>query len=94
MKEIDATSRKIMLEVDNDFSNKLATDWDNIQKSLQLLKGFDTEGIEPMVYISEEVKTELREDVEGDVMDSKDVISNSSSTDGEYISLMKVVNND
>ena len=94
MKEIDAISRKIMLEVDKDFSNNLAADWDGIKKSLQLLKDFDTTNIEPMIHISESIKTELREDVAGDVMDSKDVISNSSSTDGEYISLMKVVKND
>ena len=94
MKEIDETSKKIMLEVDNDFSNKLSADWDGIKKSLELLKNFDTTGVEPMVYISEATKIELREDVIGEVMDSKDILSNSSSTSGEYISLMKVVKND
>lgn len=94
MKEIDAVSKKIMLDVDNDFSNKLSSDWKVIKQSLESLKKFDTTGIEPMIYISEAPKTELRDDVVGEVMDHNDVISNSSSTAGEYISLMKVVKND
>ena len=94
MKEIDITSKKIMLEVDKDFSNRLAADWDEIKQSLKALKEFDTKGVQSMIYISEATKIELREDIEGEVMNSNDVIGNSSSTDGEYISLMKVVKND
>lgn len=92
MKEIDSVSRKIMLEVDKDFSNRLSADWESIKAGLKLLEDYDTKDLKPLIRVYEGETFELRDDVIGEVMSQETILENAPSKDGQYVSITKVVN--
>ena len=80
------------LEFDNVSKEKMKSDFEKILDFVAKLEEVNTEGIEPLVYMSAEMNV-LREDkVEGELSQKK-ALKNAPVKDTDYIRVSKVINN-
>ena len=80
------------LEFDDVSKEKMKFDFEKILDFVAKLDEVDTEGIEPLVYMSAEINV-LREDkVEGELSQKK-ALKNAPVKDTDYIRIPKVINN-
>jgi len=80
------------LEFDDVSKEKMKFDFEKILDFVAKLDEVDTEGIEPLVYMSAEMNV-LREDkVEGELSQKK-ALKNAPVKDTDYIRIPKVINN-
>ncbi|HFA47614.1 MAG TPA: Asp-tRNA(Asn)/Glu-tRNA(Gln) amidotransferase subunit GatC [Bacteroidetes bacterium] len=69
---------------------KLTGDLNNILSMVEKLQELDTTGIEPLVYINEEVN-KLRSDKIQNQVSQKEALSNAPAADGTYFKVPKVL---
>jgi aspartyl-tRNA(Asn)/glutamyl-tRNA(Gln) amidotransferase subunit C len=62
----------------------------NILTMVEQLNTLDTEGVEPLVYINEDVNV-WREDVVNHQLDRRDALKNAPDTDGTFFKVPKVI---
>ena len=80
------------LEFDDVSKEKMKSDFEKILDFVAKLEEVNTEGIEPLVYMSAEMNV-LREDkVEGELSQKK-ALKNAPVKDTDYIRISKVINN-
>lgn len=65
-------------------------DLGNILEMIDKIQEVDTDEVEPLQYVSDEVNV-LREDIAKASLSNKEVLLNAPSTDGPYISVPKVI---
>ncbi len=65
-------------------------DLTNILGMVEKLNEVDTEGVEPLIHISEEINV-LREDEVKHQLSREDALSNAPQTDGTYFLVPKVI---
>ena len=79
------------LQFDDVSKEKMKSDFEKILDFVAKLEEVNTEGIEPLVYMSAEINV-LREDkVEGELSQTK-ALKNAPVKDTDYIRISKVIN--
>jgi aspartyl-tRNA(Asn)/glutamyl-tRNA(Gln) amidotransferase subunit C len=78
------------LELSATERTKLQGSLTNILTMVEQLNTLDTEGVEPLVYINEDVNV-WREDVVNHQLDRRDALKNAPDSDGSFFKVPKVI---
>ena len=78
------------LKLDKSKSEKMKKDLSEILSWMEKLNEVDTDEVEPLTNMSEEIDR-WREDVEGQPMDREKALKNAPSSDGEFFKVPKVL---
>lgn len=78
------------LELSAEEKSRLTGDLNNILTMVEKLQELDTTGVEPLVYINEEVNV-LREDEIKNQVSQAEALKNAPKSDGTYFRVPKVV---
>jgi aspartyl-tRNA(Asn)/glutamyl-tRNA(Gln) amidotransferase subunit C len=89
-KLIEDLSRLAKLKFDKNSSEKIKDDLSSILGFVDTLSEVDTVGIEPLIYMSEEVNT-LREDNIANEVSQKKALKNAPQKDSDYFKVPTVL---
>ena len=89
-KLIEDLSRLAKLKFDKNSSEKIKDDLSSILGFVDTLSEVDTEGVEPLIYMSEEVKA-LREDNIANEVSQKNALKNAPQKDSDYFKVPTVL---
>jgi len=89
-KLIEDLSRLAKLKFDKNSSEKIKDDLSTILGFVDTLSEVDTEGVEPLIYMSEEVNT-LREDNIANEVSQKNALKNAPQKDSDYFKVPTVL---
>jgi aspartyl-tRNA(Asn)/glutamyl-tRNA(Gln) amidotransferase subunit C len=78
------------LEFDADATAKIKTDLENILDFCEKLNEVDTEGVEPLIYMTETTNT-VREDQVEESFSKDQILSNAPKKDSDYFRVPKVI---
>jgi aspartyl-tRNA(Asn)/glutamyl-tRNA(Gln) amidotransferase subunit C len=78
------------LDVDASEKEALLSDMNNILSFMEKLNELDTDGVEPLIYLSDEVNV-FREDVVKGEITVKQALENAPSEDGKYFQVARVI---
>lgn len=81
----------LKFELDDEEIEKMKNVFDEVERQVELFESINTDGVEPMVYPFEAPTVFLREDVEADVLDQKDALSNVKDVRMGHVHVPKVV---
>lgn len=90
-KKIDELSHLARLEFKDEERENIKADLNRILSFCEQLNELDTEGVEPLVYISNRTN-HLREDVVKPPLDKKTALKNAPDADSDYFRVPKVIN--
>ncbi|MCH2082559.1 MAG: Asp-tRNA(Asn)/Glu-tRNA(Gln) amidotransferase subunit GatC [Saprospiraceae bacterium] len=79
------------LELSGEEREGLTKDLSSILEMVEKLQELDTEGVDPLVYINEEVNI-LRSDQMDKQLSQKDALKNAPDQDGTFFRVPKVIN--
>lgn len=79
------------LELSEEEREGLTKDLSSILEMVEKLQELDTEGVDPLVYINEEVNI-LRSDKIDKQVSQKDALKNAPDEDGTFFKVPKVIN--
>lgn len=79
------------LELSEEEREGLTKDLSSILEMVEKLQELDTEGVDPLVYINEEVNT-LRADQVDQQLSQKDALKNAPDQNGTFFKVPKVIN--
>lgn len=79
------------LKVKEEEKDKLKADLTQILDWVEKLKEVDTEGVEPLIHMTDEINR-LREDVVENQLTQAQALSNAPESDGEFFRVPKVIN--
>jgi aspartyl-tRNA(Asn)/glutamyl-tRNA(Gln) amidotransferase subunit C len=88
---IDQIAHLARLEVREEDKQGLLDDMNNILNFMDKLNEVDTEGVDPLVYMTEEVNV-LREDKVVKSISREEALQNAPEHDGEFFHVAKVIN--
>ncbi|MHB1178405.1 MAG: Asp-tRNA(Asn)/Glu-tRNA(Gln) amidotransferase subunit GatC [Daejeonella sp.] len=88
---IEKVAHLARLEVNEEDKQGLLDDMNNILNFMDKLNEVDTEGVEPLVYMTEEVNV-LRKDVVKQVLSRTEALENAPKQDGHFFHVAKVIN--
>lgn len=88
---IEKVAHLARLEVNEEDKQGLLDDMNNILSFMDKLNEVDTEGVEPLVYMTEEVNV-LRKDVVKQVLSRTEALENAPNQDGKFFRIAKVIN--
>mgnify|MGYP003977757797 FL=1 len=89
-KLIEDLSRLAKLKFDKNSSEKIKDDLSSILGFVDTLSEVDTEGVEPLIYMSEEVNN-LREDNIANEVSQKNALKNAPQKDSDYFKVPTVL---
>ena len=89
-KLIQDLSRLAKLKFDEESAEKMKGDLNKIIGFLDKLSEIDTEGVEPLIYLSEEVNV-LRADEIANEVSQKDALKNAPQKDSDYFKVPTVL---
>tara|TARA_B110000908_G_scaffold94874_1_gene112420 strand:+ start:521 stop:811 length:291 start_codon:yes stop_codon:yes gene_type:complete len=78
------------LEFDTEESVKMKSDFEKILDFVDKLDQVDTKGVDPLVYMSNEINVLRVDQVKGEVS-QKDALKNAGGKDTDYIRVPKVI---
>ena len=78
------------LKFNNEETELISEDLSKMVNFINQLKEIDTEGIEPLIHMNEEMNN-WREDKLGEVLDQEKALSNSPTKDSTYFKIPKVL---
>lgn len=78
------------LKLSDNEKEELADDLSNILNMVEKLQEVDTEGVEPLIYMNEEVN-KLRPDTVENMVSQNDALKNAPDSDGTYFKTPKVI---
>ena len=78
------------LEFDEQSAEQMKADLEKIIGFVDKLSEIDTEGVEPLIYLSEEVNV-LREDEIKDVLSQVEALKNASEKDSDYFKVPPIL---
>ena len=87
---VDRLSELSKLEFDEQAKEGLKKDLQKIFDLVEKLKEIDVEGIEPLIYMTDE-KNVLRKDVVKDTVSKEDALLNAPQRDSDYFKVPKVI---
>ena len=88
-KLIEDLSRLAKLKFDKNSSEKMKDDLSTILGFVDKLSEIDTEGVEPLIYMNEEVNA-LREDNIANEVSQKNALKNAPQKDSDYFKVRTV----
>lgn len=87
---IDQISRLANLEFSGDDKVAIQQDMENIIVFMDKLQELDTEGVEPLIFMTDEVNR-LRDDVAVKSLTQEEVLKNAPKKDSDYFRIPKVL---
>ncbi len=87
---VDRLSELSKLEFDEQGKEGLKKDLQKIFDLVEKLKEVDVEGVEPLVYMTDE-KNVLRKDVVKDTVSKEEALLNAPQRDSDYFKVPKVI---
>jgi len=91
--KIEQLAHLARLEFDDKAKAGIKTDLENILALCEKLNEVDTEGIEPLVYMTDTVNN-VREDVVSQEFSRAEVMKNAPRKDSDYFRVPKVIEQD
>ncbi|MFM6983526.1 MAG: Asp-tRNA(Asn)/Glu-tRNA(Gln) amidotransferase subunit GatC [Chitinophagaceae bacterium] len=88
--KIEQLAHLSRLEFDTETKAKIKTDLENILDFCEKLNEVDTEGVEPLIYMTETMNT-VREDVVEQSFSREQILSNAPKKDSDYFRVPKVI---
>jgi len=88
--KIDQLAHLSRLEFDAEAKAKIKTDLENILDFCEKLNEVNTEGVEPLIYMTETTNT-VREDVVEQSFSRDQILSNAPKKDSDYFRVPKVI---
>jgi aspartyl-tRNA(Asn)/glutamyl-tRNA(Gln) amidotransferase subunit C len=93
LETIDKIAHLARLEVKEEDKQGLLDDMNNILTFMDKLNEVDTSGVEPLVYMTDEVNV-LREDEVKQEISRAEALQNAPKQDGKFFRVAKVINKD
>ena len=90
---VDEVAHLARLEFTNEAKQEIANDLNRMLTFIDKLNELDTEGVEPLIYMTDEVNV-LREDIAVDSLTQKEALKNAPRKDSDYFKVPKVISND
>ncbi|MCH2232693.1 MAG: Asp-tRNA(Asn)/Glu-tRNA(Gln) amidotransferase subunit GatC [Crocinitomicaceae bacterium] len=78
------------LEFNGEENERIKADLENIISFVDQLQKVDTEGLEPLVYMTEEINV-LREDTPAVTVTQEEALKNAPNKDSDYFKIPKVL---
>ncbi len=78
------------LELNTEEKERIQADLNNMLNMVQKIEELDTEGVEPLTHMTEEVNQFRTDEVKGQ-LDRKEALKNAPVKDEEYIKVPKVI---
>ena len=78
------------LEVNADEKEVLLNDMNNILSFMEKLNELDTDGVEPLIYLSDEINV-FREDVIKQEITVAEALKNAPKQDGKYFQVARMI---
>src|SRR6478672_70602 len=88
---IDKVAHLARLEVKDEDKQGLMDDMNNILTFMDKLNEVNTDNVEPLIYMSDEVNV-VRDDEVIQVISREDALQNAPKHDGKYFRVAKVIN--
>lgn len=89
-KKIEELAHLARLEFEGEKKEKIKTDLEKIVGFCEQLNALDTEGIEPLIYLSDSTNV-LREDVVKTDITKKEALENAPKKDSDFFRVPKVI---
>lgn len=88
--KVRALAQLARLEFEGAELEQIRTDLDNIVAMCEQLNALDTDGVEPLIYMTEAVNV-LREDVVHQEISHEEALRNAPARDSDYFRVPKVI---
>ena len=92
IKTVDEVAHLARLEFSEDGKAEILNDMNRMLAFVDKLNEMDTNGIEPLIYMTDEVNV-LREDEAKDTLTQKQALINAPKKDSDYFKVPKVIDN-
>jgi len=92
-KLIDKLANLSKIEFDKESKKEISEDMNNMLEFVEKLNKVDTKGVEPLIFMSEEINV-LREDKAEITISQEEALLNVPQRDSDYIMVPKVVSKD
>ena len=87
---IDRLANLAKIEFDDKARSEIKNDMNKMLEFVDKLNEINTEGVEPLIFMSEEINV-LREDIAKETVTQKEALKNAPQHDSNYIMVPKVV---
>lgn len=87
---VDHIAHLARLEFEGEAKEAIRQDMENIISFMEVLQQVDTENVEPLIFMSEEINR-LREDVAEVTLTQAEVLKNAPKKDSDYFRIPKVL---
>jgi len=88
---VDRLAKLSKLEFSEKEKEEMVQDFKKIVNFVDQLKEVDTEGVEPLIYVNEDVTNVMRDDKVGEMLSREEALNNAPEKDTSYIKVPKVV---
>jgi aspartyl-tRNA(Asn)/glutamyl-tRNA(Gln) amidotransferase subunit C len=92
IKTVDEVAHLARLEFSEEGKVEILNDMNRMLAFVDKLNEMDTNGIEPLIYMTDEVNV-LREDESKDTLTQKQALINAPKKDSDYFKVPKVIDN-
>ena len=92
IKTVDEVAHLARLEFTEEGKVEILNDMNRMLAFVDKLNEMDTEGVEPLIYMTDEVNV-MREDEPKDTLTQKDALKNAPKKDSDYFKVPKVIDN-
>ena len=90
IKTVDEVAHLARLEFTDEAKAEIANDMNRMLTFIDKLNELDTEGIEPLIYMTDEFNV-MREDIPVETLNQKDALKNAPRKDSDYFKVPKVI---
>tara|TARA_Y100001968_G_C18717196_1_gene418473 strand:+ start:160 stop:462 length:303 start_codon:yes stop_codon:yes gene_type:complete len=90
-KTVERLAELSKLEFSEKEKEEMVKDFQKIVSFVNKLKELDTEGVEPLVYVNENITNVLREDIPREMVSREDALKNAPDKDTNYIKIPNVL---
>lgn len=87
---VDKIAHLARLEFENEAKDEIVKEMNNMLSFVETLNEIDTTGIEPLIYMSEEVNV-MREDEISNQVTHKEALKNAPDHDSDYFRVPKFI---
>jgi aspartyl-tRNA(Asn)/glutamyl-tRNA(Gln) amidotransferase subunit C len=90
IKTVDEVAHLARLEFTDEAKAEIANDMNRMLTFIDKLNELDTEGIEPLIYMTDEFNV-MRDDIPVETLNQKDALKNAPRKDSDYFKVPKVI---
>lgn len=88
---LDKMAKLARLSIEPEKKSALMKEMTDILGWVEKLNEIDTDGVEPLIHMSQEINKMRQDNVEGQ-LSQQEALSNAPDTDGEFFRVPKVIN--